>query len=124
MKVTLPAGHRLIPAAEPVDYSSQPSAQAIDHDRSRHAAQHSSHVAGLECAPVRRPPSSMIEDPRRPLGVGRGVGHRSGCDVGDLGTVREQCLAVTGLPRSHASGDKDAVIRPGEVGIDQRGHHR
>ena len=63
----------------------------------------------------------MIGDARGPFCVGFGIGWRPDCDIGDLGALGEQRFGVTRLAGADASGDQNAPIRAGEVGIDQWG---
>ncbi len=90
LEIRAPAAQRLLPGAEPVDHGSEPGAEAIDQDRPRSVAQGRGSIAGLDRAPVRRAPRSMIGDARGPFGVGCGIGWRPDCDIGDLGALGEQ----------------------------------
>ena len=122
MEVSLPSEQRLIPGAEPVDHRAQPRAQAIDQDCTGDIPQRPDYVGGLNRAPMRRAPNTMIGDSCCPLGVGSRIRHRSGRYVADLGTLGEQRLGVTGFAGAYASCDQDAAIRHGDVRIDQWGH--
>ena len=124
LEIRMPVAQRLLPGAEPVDHGSEPSAEAVDQDRPRSMAQRRGNITGLDRAPVRRPPRSMIGDAFGPFCVGFGIGWRPNCDIGDLGALGEQRFGVTRLAGAYAAGDQNAPIRAGEVRINQRGHRR